>query len=107
MINQILTAITLALLIAFLSGCASMFSAKTEATYQIAPDGTRIINYSSTKEQHGMEATWKDKDGRDVHIQVDKATTAEGAQAAALQLQLETMKLLQTILPLAVQNMPK
>jgi len=103
--HPLATIIGATLLAVYLSmtGCASMFSAKTEASYQVSPDGSRIISYTSDKEQTGLEASWKDKDGTDVKIRVDKSTTAESAIAAALQLQLEMAKLLEAIVPLAAQ----
>ena len=64
------------------SGCnIADFSASTTATYQINPDGTKIISYSSNKEQQGLELDLDESDGhiKILRIKVDKATTVADA----------------------------
>lgn len=87
-----------------LAGCASMFTSKTAASYQVSADGTKLISYTSDKEENGLDATWEntpDGNVKLVHIKVDKAGAQESAVAAALQLQVELVKMLQALLPLA------
>lgn len=64
-----------------LSGCAQMFTAKTTVRYEKRPDGTVIAEYSSDKEQVGLEATLGD-----ASIRVDKAGTPIEAINAAVRL---------------------
>jgi len=77
-------------------GCAQWFTAKTTATYEIRPDGTKIISYTSGKEQQGLDLDLTEVDGkpRALKIHVDKATTQEAVIAATLQLQLQTLEIL-------------
>lgn len=91
----------LVLLMFFLNGCgARFFSASTTATYTL-PDGT-IISYNSEKEQQGLDLILKKKDGQitDLRIHVDRASTAEQAIAAALQVQVKLMEMLERLAPL-------
>ncbi len=81
MISKIcLLAIVLAMM-----GCAAAYSAKTEATYEVAPDGTKKIVYSSSKEQQGLDLDLTEVDGKPtgVKIHVVKSSTSEQAIAAA------------------------
>jgi len=100
--KTIMQAALLAALLSLTSACASMFSAKTEAIYEITPDGKKI-SYKSDKEQQGLRLDLQEQDGniKSVKIDVDKSTTAESAIAASLALQIELTKLLQQMLPLA------
>jgi hypothetical protein len=84
-------------------GCgAPYFSARTQATYQISPDGSKLISYDSTKEQQGLDLDLTEKDGKitGVKIHVDKASTAEAAIAASAQVTLKLTEILQTLIPL-------
>jgi hypothetical protein len=83
-----------------------MWSASTEATYEISPDGKKIY-YSSNKEMQGLILEVSDIDGKihTVKISVDKSSTSEAAVAAALQVQLnlqqQLMRLIDQLTPLA------
>lgn len=101
---DLLIAALLLLLLAFESGCANMFSAKTIATYEITSDG-KMIRYESSKEQQGLDLDLTEDNGqvKVVRIHVDRASTAEAAMAAALQVQLQILKILETLAPLAAQ----
>jgi hypothetical protein len=94
------------LLLLLLSGCGiRAWSASTEATYEISPDGKKI-SYQSNKEQQGLILEITEIDGRInvVKISVDKSGTSEAAIAAALQTQInaqvQLMKLFEVIAPL-------
>lgn len=82
-----------------------MWSASTEATYEITPDGKKIT-YESNKEQQGLILEITEIDGRiaTVKISVDKSSTSEAAVAAALQsqanAQVQLMKLFEALAPL-------
>jgi hypothetical protein len=76
-----------------LSGCAQMFACKTDASYIVRPDGTKEVQYSSCKEQIGLDAKFGD-----VHVQVDKSGTQESVVAASLQLQIKMLEILGPIL---------
>src|SRR5690349_21016910 len=92
------------ILIAFLiSGCgAGFFSAATTAHYQILPDGTKDLSYTSNREFDGLDVDLKEDEGKikTLKIKVAKAGTAESAIAAALQLQMTLNETLQKLLPL-------
>lgn len=98
------------LILAFLlTGCGiRAWSASTEATYQISPDGKKIT-YESNKEQQGLILEIHEVEGRiyTVKISVDKSSTSEAAVAAALasQLNLQTqlMRLIEQLAPLAAK----
>ncbi len=84
-------------------GCgADFFSAQTTATYQINPDGTKIISYTSNKQQQGLDVDLTEKDGKPVRvsIHVDKASTPEQVVAAALAVQIQMGEILKSLLPL-------
>jgi len=99
-----------ALLIALLlsvTGCGiRMWSASTEATYEITPDGKKIT-YESNKEMQGLILEISEVDGKvhTVKISVDKSSTSEAAVTAALQsqlnLQVQLMRLIDQLAPLA------
>jgi len=85
-----------------ITGCgAGFFSAKTEAIYEITPDGKKIT-YISNKEQQGLALDLVERDGKiqNVKINVDKSGTAEQAIAAALAVQVQMNELLAKLLPL-------
>lgn len=91
------------------TGCgAGFFSAKTQAIYQITPDG-KMISYTSSKNQQGLALDLQEENGqvKVVKIRVDEATTAESAINASLQLQVQLMQmmnqLLQQLVPIAAQ----
>ena len=87
------------ILCVFLSGCTSMFTSKTKASY--TPGGP--ITYESDKEQVGLDVTYEvDEKGnvKKVRIKVDKSGTPEAAIAAALQQSSEALGLLKELLPL-------
>ena len=99
-------ALMLALLLS-VTGCGiRMWSASTEATYEITPDGKKIF-YSSNKEMQGLVLEVNEVDGKmhTVKINVDKSSTSEAAVAAALQSQLniqaQLMRLIDQLAPLA------
>jgi hypothetical protein len=99
-------AFVLAMLLS-ITGCGiRSWSASTEATYEITPDGKKIA-YESNKEQQGLILEISEIDGKiyTVKISVDKSGTSEAAIAAALQsqtnLQLQLMRLIDQLAPLA------
>ena len=95
--------ILLALMLS-ISGCsAPYFSAKTEATYQILPDGSKLISYNSTKEQQGLDLDLTEKDGKivGVKIHVDRASTAEKAIDAASAVSLKLTEILQQFIAIS------
>jgi hypothetical protein len=99
-------ALMLALLLS-VTGCGiRMWSASTEANYEITPDGKKIF-YSSNKEMQGLILEVSDIDDKihTVKISVDKSSTSEAAVAAALQSQLniqaQLMRLIDQLAPLA------
>ncbi len=67
-------------LLLWVTGCAKMFACTTDASYIIRSDGTKEVQYSSCKEQIGLDAKFGD-----VHVKVDKASTQESVTAAAFQ----------------------
>jgi len=86
-----------------ISGCgANFFAAQTTATYQVSPDGTKLISYTSNKEQQGLDMDLQEKDGKpvSVKIHVDKASTSEQVIAAALAAQIQMGEILKTLLPI-------
>ena len=94
-------------LLFLISGCGiRLWSASTEATYEITPDGKKI-SYESNKEQQGLVLEISEVDGKihTVKINVDKSSTSEAAIAAALQTQLnlqqQLMRLIDQLVPLA------
>jgi predicted FMN-binding regulatory protein PaiB len=96
-------------LMILMPGCGiRMWSASTEATYEISPDGKKIY-YSSNKEMQGLVLEVSDIDGKihTVKISVDKSSTSEAAVAAALQSQLniqaQLMRLIDQLAPLAAK----
>lgn len=75
-----------------ISGCVSMFTARTTASYEA--DGKKIF-YESNKDQMGLDATYELYESgavKAVRIKADKAVTPEAAIAAALQIQSEIIK---------------
>jgi len=104
MLKDIEIALALAAVIlaaALTSGCAGMFAAKTEMSYSIAPDGSHNITYSSGKDISGVDAAWEEtKNGKVIHLAVDKAMTPEAATAAALQANLKLIGILESLAPL-------
>jgi hypothetical protein len=86
---------TIALLLALsLTGCAQMFTAKTKASY-VSPDGTQIL-YESDKEQQGFAFEY-DPVTKKITVKTDKSGTLESVVAATLQMQLETLKMIQAL----------
>ncbi len=82
------------------TGCgAGYFSARTQAHYSIQPDGTRVVDYDSTKEQQGLDLKLNEVDGKivGVEIHVDKSSTAEQAIAAAAQVNLKMLDMIQQL----------
>lgn len=99
-------ALALALLLS-ITGCGiRAWSASTEATYEISPDGKKIF-YQSNKEMQGLILEVTEVEGKihTVKISVDKSSTSEAAIAAALQsqlnLQTQLMRLIDQLTPLA------
>jgi hypothetical protein len=76
-------------------GCAQMFSANTKVHVETTADGACTADYSSSKEQEGLEASVCG--GR---IQTAKSGTLESAVAAAMQLQLKLAGILEQLTPL-------
>jgi hypothetical protein len=102
-----LIALLLAMLVS-ITGCGiRAWSASTEATYEISPDGTKKVSYDSNKEQQGLILEISEIDGKihTVKISVDKSSTSEAAIAAALQMQLnlqaQLSRLIDQLAPLA------
>lgn len=99
--RDLLIVAVLALLLS-LTGCVSMFTAKTEATY-LTPDGKQI-SYSSEKEHEGLDAKWTSTDAKgvktEVHIKTVKSGTPEAAMAAVLQLYSRLQEALERLEPL-------
>ena len=99
--------VLLSQMVCLMPGCGiRMWSASTEATYEITPDGKKIF-YSSNKEMQGLVLEVNEVDGKmhTVKINVDKSSTSEAAVAAALQSQLniqaQLMRLIDQLAPLA------
>jgi hypothetical protein len=91
-------------LLAALSGCAQMFTAKTKASYKVtSPTGvvTEAL-YESDKEQVGFDAEIDPTTGK-VHVKADKSGTLESVVAAIAAQQAQIGKLFETILPMAAQ----
>jgi len=80
----------------YLTGCASMYTAKTKVHVEIRPDGTCIGDYSSDKEQQGLEAAICGG-----NIKVDKSGTLESIVAAIASQQAQIARVFETLLPLA------
>ena len=99
-------AILIALLLSIIGCGVRMWSASTEATYEITPDGKKIT-YESNKEMQGLILEINEVDGKvhTVKISVDKSSTSEAAVAAALQVQInlqqQLMRLIDQLAPLA------
>jgi hypothetical protein len=98
--------LALALLLS-VAGCGiRSWSASTEATYEITPDGKKIT-YESSKEMQGLILEVTEVEGKinTVKISVDKSSTSEAAINAALQsqlnLQTQLMRLIDQLAPLA------
>jgi hypothetical protein len=90
-----------------LTGCGiRAWSASTEATYMISPDGKKIT-YESNKEQQGLILEITEIEGKvyTVRISVDKSSTSEAAIAAALasqtNMQIQLMRLIDQLAPIA------
>ena len=94
--------------ILFLSGCVSMFTARTTATYKLSPDGTLEADYSSNKDQQGLDVDIESDNGKlkIVRIHADKSGTNESAIAAALAANLRLIALVET-LAAAAGKVPK
>jgi len=96
-----LCALALAVVLSLVGCGIRAWSASTEATYEVSPDGKKIT-YESNKEFQGLILEVTDNS---VKITVDKASTSEAAIAAALQMQLnlqqQLMRLLDQLAPLA------
>jgi hypothetical protein len=88
--------IAAAVIVVFLAfngyGCAQMFTAKTKARYEIRPDGTKIVEYESDKEQVGLDAKFGD-----VRVKVDKASTQEEVIAAVLGMQSQILGMIKEL----------
>jgi membrane-anchored protein YejM (alkaline phosphatase superfamily) len=93
------------ILLLLCSGCVDMFTAKTQATYTISPDG-KTISYISNKEQQGLKLHLEEVNGKPtvVDISVDKADTQQEAIAAALQTQLGLQQIIKGLLDKAAQG---
>jgi len=76
-----------------LTGCARMFTAQTTVHVEKTADGACTADYSSSKEQEGLEASMCGGD-----IKTVKSGTLESAVAAALQMQLTMARLLEQLL---------
>jgi len=90
------TTVWLALALAalmFVYGCANMFSAKTTVHVEKTADGACKADYSSSKEQEGLEASMCGGD-----IKTAKSGTLESAVAAALQLNLTMSRILEQLM---------
>ena len=73
----------------YLSGCAQMFTAKTTVRVERLPDGTCIAEYTSDKEQIGLEASVCEG-----NVKVDKAGTQEAVIAAVLSMQGQLLQMI-------------
>lgn len=94
--------LALILLCFMVAGCAQMFTAKTEAYWEKAPDGTVKMHYKSDKEQSDFDADVDPTTGL-IHVKVGKAGTPEGViQAVAAQIQVIT-DMLKQIAPMVVE----
>jgi hypothetical protein len=100
-------ALVLAVLLSITAGCGiRSWSASTEATYEVSPDGKKIT-YESNKEMQGLILEVTEVEGKinTVKISVDKSSTSEAAINAALQsqlnLQMQLMRLIDQLAPLA------
>ena len=71
------------------AGCAQFFTAKTKARYEIRPDGTKIVEYESDKEQIGLDAKFGD-----VRVKVAQSSTQEEVIAAVLSMQTQILQLI-------------
>jgi hypothetical protein len=74
------------LTLALLTGCAQMFTAKTNVQITVSPDGTCTAQYTSDKEQVGLEASVCGGS-----VKVDKAGTQDAVIAAVLQMQTQIL----------------
>ncbi|MDZ4263910.1 MAG: hypothetical protein U1B30_16475 [Pseudomonadota bacterium] len=85
---------SLIVLLLFGNGCAAMFLANTEATYEV-PNGPKIT-WKSDKEHEGLKFSMKEsKDGtKEVKVEVMRSGTPEAATAAALEAQIKMIDLL-------------
>jgi hypothetical protein len=101
-----LCALALAVILSLVGCGIRAWSASTEATYEVSPDGKKIT-YESNKEMQGLILEVSEIEGKinTVKISVDKASTSEAAIAAALQMQLnlqtQLMRLIDQLAPLA------
>jgi hypothetical protein len=75
-----------------LTGCAQMFTSKTNVTVEVLPDKTCRATYSSDKEQLGLEASICGGT-----VKVDKSGTLESVVASSLALQMKVVDLIQTL----------
>jgi hypothetical protein len=101
-----LCALALAVILSLVGCGIRAWSASTEATYEVSPDGKKIT-YESNKEMQGLILEVSEIEGKinTVKISVDKASTSEAAIAAALQMQLnlqaQLSRLIDQLAPLA------
>lgn len=84
-------------------GCgANYFSAKTSVHVMVAPDGTCQADYTSDKEQQGLEASVCGGT-----VKVDKSGTLESVVSATLQNSMMMQQLIQqlsTLIPAAAKT---
>ena len=83
-----------------LTGCAQMFTAKTQASYT-APNGA-VVEYSSDKEQQNLMFDLDPATGK-IHVQVDKAGTPDAVIAAVAQQITQINKILETLAPMMAE----
>lgn len=101
-----LCALALTVLLSLVGCGIRAWSASTEATYEVSPDGKKIT-YESSKEMQGLILEVTEVEGKinTVKISVDKSSTSEAAINAALQsqlnLQTQLMRLIDQLAPLA------
>jgi hypothetical protein len=101
-----LCALALAVILSLVGCGIRAWSASTEATYEVSPDGKKIT-YESSKEMQGLILEVTEVEGKinTVKISVDKSSTSEAAINAALQsqlnLQMQLMRLIDQLAPLA------
>jgi hypothetical protein len=97
-IENLIIAAALVVFLSLTSGCSSMFTAKTKATYTTTrPDGTKTeVVYESDKQQEGLYVKFGD-----VLVKVANASTQEEVIAAVLQSQATMLLLLDKLTSVA------
>lgn len=86
-----ISAILLAVMM--MQGCYALNSASTNVSVKVSPDGTCQAEYSSNKEQVGLEASVCGGS-----VRVDKAGSSEAIAAGSLANQLELIRLIERLM---------